>query len=83
MLKLFLISQDERDGWDVYYSAVVVAETEDEARLIHPSGRYNTFNRPGDWASSPDNVEVEYLGILSSQSDYPKGYVICSDFNAG
>lgn len=84
MLKLFLISQNETSRWDTYNSAVVVAETEEEAKLIHPSGKEDYPPSPAhmDWASSPDNVTVVYLGILSPNSVYVKGEVICSDFNA-
>ena len=37
-MKLWLISQDENDGYDTYDSAVVAAETAEAAVLIHPSG---------------------------------------------
>jgi hypothetical protein len=36
-MKLWLISQDVNTGYDTYDSAVVAAETEEQARLIHPS----------------------------------------------
>lgn len=35
-MKLWLISQDVNNNWDTYDSAVVAAETEDEARVIYP-----------------------------------------------
>ena len=35
-MKLWLISQNENNNWDTYDSAVVAAETEDEARNIYP-----------------------------------------------
>lgn len=38
ILKLWLISQNERKGWDTFDSAVVAAKTAEEARLINPDG---------------------------------------------
>ena len=37
-MKIYLLSQDVVNGYDTYDSAVVIAENEDEARKIHPSG---------------------------------------------
>ena len=37
-LKLYRISQTVNTGYDTYDSAVVVAESEDAAREIHPDG---------------------------------------------
>lgn len=36
-MNLYLISQTINEGYDTYDSAVVAAESEDEARKIHPS----------------------------------------------
>lgn len=36
-MKLFLISQSKNRGYDTYDSAVVIAESEEDARLIHPT----------------------------------------------
>lgn len=35
-MKLWLLEQDEHNGYDTYDSLVVAAESEDEARAIHP-----------------------------------------------
>jgi len=35
-MKLWLISQSENNGWDTFDSAIVAAETEEEARYIYP-----------------------------------------------
>jgi hypothetical protein len=37
-MNLYLISQDENNGWDTYDSAVVSAETVEDAQKIDPSG---------------------------------------------
>ena len=85
-MKLWLISQDTNNGYDTYDSAVVAAETQDAAKLIHP-------NRYGDevvklpeelksystWASLP-NISATYLG---EAADGTEPGVICASFNAG
>lgn len=40
-MKLYLISQNVNNGYDTYDSAVVCAETEEEARMIPISISYN------------------------------------------
>ena len=68
-MNLYLISQDINDEWDAYSSAVVAAETEEEARLIHPGGDRDFYCDHEDginlgfWANSPTDVKVEFLGI--------------------
>ena len=84
-MNLYLISQDENRDWDSYDSAVVCAESEDEAREIHPSGHSDPWTplypgTTGTWASSPDNVSVELIG--EAESSIEKGVVLAS-FNAG
>lgn len=39
-MKLWRISRPDRNDWDEYDSAIVAAETADEARLIHPGGHF-------------------------------------------
>lgn len=81
-MKLWLISQNENNGWDTYDSAVVAAETEEDARKTHPSksgwptGDYHY----GTWVTSPDTVTAEYLGIAKEGT---AAGVICASFNAG
>ncbi len=43
-MKLWLISQTETTGYDVYDSAVVAAESADEAQRLHP-GEYENWWR--------------------------------------
>lgn len=75
MLKLWKISQDVNHDWDTFDSAVVAAETEDEARNTSPAG--------ADWRRAwapPEKVTVEYIGIAAEGI---KPGVIVSSFNAG
>lgn len=93
-MNLYLISQEENNGWDTYDSAVVCAETEDEARRIHPCEYVDAWkvgadadeeeNRErwwtGDWALSPSSVSARLIG--KAAEDVKRGVVLAS-FNAG
>jgi len=48
-MKLYRISQDKNDGYDTYDSAVVAAENENEAKLIHPSSFVVSLWTEGGW----------------------------------
>lgn len=74
ILKLWLITQDVNDDYDTYDSAVVVAESAEDARMIVPG------NRLMAWTYS-DNVEVIELGTAIPGLE--EGEVICASFNAG
>jgi hypothetical protein len=82
-VKLYHLSQNERTGYDTFSDMVVCAESEEEARNIHPS-HWNDDpwkeDMYGVWCKSPDRVEVKYLG--EAADDLEKG-VICSSFHAG
>ena len=81
-MKLWLISQTENDNWDTYDSAVVAAETEEEAKMIDPSGAADIDwkYKYSSWASSPDNVACVNIGEAIEGT--LKG-VVCASFNAG
>ena len=78
-MKLWHISQDQDDGYDTYDSAVVAAETSEEAANTHPTGDAKRWQEKyGTWCSEPSHVTVRYL----ADYDGPAG-VICASFNAG
>lgn len=85
-MKLFLISQYENTGYDTYDSAVVAAPSEEVARNTDPSARgedeteINWNRRQYSWCSSPEEVEVTYLGEAAEGT---KQSVILASFNAG
>lgn len=91
-MKLFLLSQNSVNGYDTYDSCVVVAESEELARQIHPDGgtleQYKgNDNLPRrwhyDWTTDSKDVTVTYLGEYvpgDHDADYP---VVCASFNAG
>ena len=76
-MSLFLISQNIRKGYDTYDSAVVSAETPEEAATIHPCGE--DYWGSLTWCERPGEVVVE---MISPVSLVPAG-VVCASFNAG
>lgn len=92
-MNLYRISQESNTGYDTYDSAVVVAETEEQARHIHPDSdcifkegmwRYAESGRESSYAvsvwSNPSQVQVQLIGYAAAGIDGP---VICASFNAG
>jgi hypothetical protein len=78
-MKLYKISQTVNKGYDTYYSAIVCAKSEDEARNIHP-GDCDWGNPYTSWCNSPDQVTVEPIGTAAPGTR--QGIVLAS-FNAG
>ena len=79
-MKLFKIYQDINTDYDTFDSAVVVANSAEEAQNIHPSGGSGDFDMYVNWVSHPDLVELIYLGEVVGELDediYP-GAIICS-----
>jgi hypothetical protein len=86
-LKLYLLCQDENDGYDTYDSCVVAAESEEEARKIHPSPGYSKNwwelelgKLYATWATKLENITVRCIGDADNKIE--KGVIIAS-FNAG
>lgn len=75
-LFLYYLSQDDSRGYDTYDSCIVAAETEDEARNIHPLSGWGSRT----WARKPEYVKVELLGIAVPGTEPG---VILASFNAG
>lgn len=87
-MNLYLISQDYNPGWDTFDSAVVAANNEGEAKLIHPhkvdnwDGKENSQSTGSifrTWVDAED-VEVQLIGIAKEGTE--KGVILAS-FNAG
>jgi len=79
-MNLYLIEQCINTEYDTYDSAVVVADSEEEARKIHPNlGLVNTMDDYdlGEWTTS-DNVKATLIGVATLKE---KGVVLAS-FNA-
>ena len=81
-MNLYKISQTENDDYDTYDSAVVAAETEDDARMITPdAGQWGKDSSHWcNWCSSPELVTVELIGVAKP---FTEAGVICASYNAG
>lgn len=82
-MKLYHISQSENNDYDTYSDLVVAAESEEEARHIHPQQhRDDPWKEDiySTWCKSPDQVKVKYIG--EAAKGIKKG-IICSSFHAG
>jgi hypothetical protein len=86
-MKLWKISQKVNNDWDTYDSAVVAAETENDARYTEPTHDNDTVSewngiatRWSSWCDAKD-VIVEYLG--ETDRVIPNKTVIVASFNAG
>ena len=82
-LYLYHISQNVRRGYDTFDSAVVCAESEEEAQRTHPSHFVvpnDSWEDEGTWATCPAEVFVQCIGIAAPL--LVKG-IVCSSFNAG
>lgn len=80
---LYLISQNEVNEYDSFDSAVVCAESEENARDTNPRGGEKidwTVKNWGSWATKRESVKVEFLG--KAEITRPVG-VVCASFNAG
>lgn len=82
-MNVYLLSQAVNDGYDTYDSAVVIAKSEDDARLMYPG-----YTRAIDWTkddmdlrswAKPDQLTVELIG--TTYIEEPR--VVCASFNAG
>lgn len=61
-MKIYKISQGLNTGWDTYDSVVVCAESEDDARTIHPS-EYITHITNNKWMGT-------YSGGIGKGNEY-------------
>lgn len=86
-MNLYLIEQSINTGYDTYDSAVVAAESPEDARTIKPSGSQGdeyTLDNKGDvfstWVTidKMDKIDVTFLG----HTELKRGVILAS-FNAG
>lgn len=84
-LYLYLISRPTETNYDTYEGAVVAAENEEDARLIHPNGNDEPewWKKMQGWEHmwiQPETVIVEYLGEAIRGT---KRGVILASYHAG
>lgn len=90
-MNLYFIKQDANKEYESISCAVVAAESEEEARNMHPSNGLpakwpeepieddDFLNQDFLWCDSPDDVEVELLGISINKTF--KG-VVCKNYRS-
>lgn len=89
-MNIYLIERAENAyiGYDEFDSAVVIADTEEQARLMHPDWEPSWSpereleefsDYAHDWEDSPAKVRVTLIGT----AERPERRVICASFNAG
>ncbi len=82
-MKLWKLTQSEHRGWDTYDTCIVAAESEEEAKQIHPN---DISTLPWEtmayhcWASIPEFVQAELIGEAVEGT---REGVILASFNAG
>jgi hypothetical protein len=81
-MKIYILSQNQYSSYDTYDSCVVCAESEEDAKTIHPEDCDINIKDHWMhvWADSVENVRCEEIGIAN---DKQKRGVICASFNAG
>ena len=77
-MNIYRISQSQNADYDTFDSAIVAAESEDDARLINPGCDWGT--RFSAWCKAPSDVTVELIG--EALKGTPQGVLLAS-FNAG
>lgn len=87
-MNIYHISQSDVDGWDTYDSAVVIAESADDARRMRPScrGEFELIPQPvahswDTWTNDPSKVDVVLVGTAAPNETVPR--LVCASFNAG
>lgn len=80
MKNIYRISQTENYDYDTYDSAVVICDTEEEARNMHPNGQDMKWGESySGWCLSPDDVVVELIGTSESKENR----LVVASYNAG
>lgn len=95
-MKIYKISQKTNNSdYDTYDSAIVCAESEEEAKIINPGGYHiwhdndwyfqfadgkETREDKDDTWARPEHIKIEYLG--EAKDGLKKGVILAS-FNAG
>ena len=75
-MNLYLLTQDVNVGWDTYDSAIVCAESEEEAVKIHPDGTFfdSMWLATYDWVKMPSDVKCRKIGVADESIE--KGVIL-------
>jgi hypothetical protein len=96
-MKLWHISQDQRDDFDTFSDAVVAAPDEETARTIHPDGAIWASKRglsygsnwskgephPNGWGDWCDSPDLVTARLIGDAVPGIEAGVICASFHAG
>ena len=77
---IYYLTQNTNRGYDTYDSCVVAATSKRGAQKIRPDDSTWEKDHYNSWADTPEQVNVEYLGIAKEGT---KTGVILASFNAG
>jgi len=84
MLRLYKIWQTRNRGYETYDSAVVIAESKEDARLMHPLDGHDIRRDRGrknwDWVTNLRYVRVKLIGYASKGS---KRSIVVASFHSG
>jgi hypothetical protein len=85
-MKVFHVSVDYKRvdylTYDSYSDFVVVCETEEQARNIHP-GDASHWDKFRDWVKTSDIPFLTVVEIGTAHPDITPGTIICSSYHAG
>ena len=79
-LYLYHVSQSVNNDYDTYSDFVCAAESEGDAKIMHPDGGIISQDAYFTWVGSPSDVSVRLIGTAAH--DVERG-VICASFHAG
>lgn len=97
-MNIYLITAKNHGGYDTYDSAVVVAESEDAARVTSPSDYYRWIDGQwhcvfaggvwrarsrDDWPNNPLDSGVVDVQLVGAAAPGSEAGVVCSSYNAG
>ena len=79
-MKIYLLTNRQGGSWDTYSSAVVYAESKEEAKMVHPRDMVWNGKDKDSWCDA-EEVEVTLLGETTEAA--LAGTVLCTSFHAG
>ena len=91
-MKIFHVSAKNNSrfnylGYDTYSDFVVVCETEEEARNIHPETEWDELWEPDEaYAGWIKRSDIPFLSVVEIGTAVPgiaSGTIICSSYHAG
>ena len=82
-MNIYLLGRTTLAGYDNYDSAVVVAESEEQEKSIHPNGTGNPVTNSVAAYETWVPIEQVSVELIGTAKPYVPGGVICASFNAG